>query len=130
MGRMVNVEIAGEDLVRLAAGLSAWGDDALEPALVWLLREGANHFALDQRRWEQLRTNSDTVQPALLELQRREVAAHVFSMRARTLRTELERDALQAEVDALGQEYEALRRRLVQLQWECRRLRMAVGDGG
>jgi len=130
MGRVVNLEIAGEDLVKLAAGLSAWGDDALEPALVWLLREGANHFALDQRRWEQLRTNSDTLQPALLELQRREVAAHVFSMRARTLRTELERDALQAEVDALGQEYEVLRRRLAQLQWECRRLRMAVGDGG
>lgn len=133
MGRWVTVEMAGEDLARLAAGLAGWSDVALGPALVWLLREGARHFTKDQRRWEQLSLMGEDSQRAsleLLELRRREAAAHVFSMRARTLRTELERDALQAQVDVLRHEYEALRRRLSELRWEHQRLRAAVGDGG
>jgi hypothetical protein len=127
---MVTIEIAGEDLVRLAEALGDLGHELLEPGLAWLLREGATHFARDQRTWELLEPGTDPASESVrLELQRREAAAHVFSMRARTLRTEAERDALQAQVDALGQEYEQLRGRLAQLQWQRRHLRAVMGDG-
>lgn len=125
MGRVVTLEIAGEDLVRLAEALAERGWELLEPGLIWLLREGASHFAQDQRTWELL---SPRTGPVALELQRREAAAHAFSMRARTLRAEAERDALQAQVHALSQEYERLRRRLAELQRERHALRVALGD--
>lgn len=120
---MVTIEIAGEDLVRLAEALGDLGHELLEPGLVWLLWEGATHFAQDQRTWDLLGPSTESVP---LELQRREAAAHAFSMRARTLRTEAERDALLARVEALGEEYEQLRRRLAHLQGERRSLLEAL----
>jgi len=129
MGRMVTIKIAGEDLVRLAESLGDLGHELLEPGLAWLLREGATHFVRDQRTWDLLEAGTDPVSESVrLELQRREVAAHVFSMRARTLRTEVERDALEVRVEALRQEYEQLRSRLARLQWERRHLKAVLED--
>ncbi len=130
MGMSVStLRLAGEDLAYLARALASLDLWPLEEGLAWLIRQGARAYLRDQRAWEELnRRGVPDRDPDRLELQRRELAAHVFSMRARVLRTELERDALLARVDALGQEYEALRRHLAQLRWELERLKVALGD--
>ncbi|MDR7416338.1 MAG: hypothetical protein QN193_01960 [Armatimonadota bacterium] len=131
MGRTLTLLLAGEDLTRLAADLARRGDGPLEAGLVWLLAEGARHYARDQHRWHRMEAEPATADEAeRLELQRREAAAHLLSMRARVLQTELERDTLRSQVAALEEEYRALRDRLFALQQERRVLVEALRERG
>ncbi|MCS7173654.1 MAG: hypothetical protein N0A24_09845 [Armatimonadetes bacterium] len=128
MDRILTLTLAGEDLSRLAEGLTRRGYWPVEAGLAWLLAEGARHYVLDQRRFERMAAPATPHLPERLELQRREAAAHLLSMRARVLRTELERDTLRAQVAALEEEYRVLRERLLALQRERQVLREALRE--
>ncbi|MDR5684076.1 MAG: hypothetical protein QN163_08635 [Armatimonadota bacterium] len=113
----MTVTLTGEDLAQLAEALTTLGFWPVESGLAWLIREGARYYAADQGAWRELVAREVPDQdPLRLELQRREVLAHLLSMRARTLGREQERDALADRVDALGAEYRRLRQALFALR--------------
>jgi gamma-glutamyl:cysteine ligase YbdK (ATP-grasp superfamily) len=125
--RIVDLTLAQDDLERIAALLARHGK-SLEEGLAWLISEGARHYTNDQKAWEALSAaGTPEGDPRKLELQWREAAAHLLSMRARTLETEARMQALAEQVSAMTAEYKEIRSRLFAMQEERRQLQMLLG---
>lgn len=91
--RTVTLTLAGRDLVELAEALSALGFWPVEQGLAWLLAEGARHYLNDRRVREGLEHSAGSdPDPTRAELLRREAASRLFSIRARALVREIQRE--------------------------------------
>ena|GEM_PF-2496800 len=126
--RIVELTLAQDDLERIAALLANHGK-SLEEGLAWLISEGARLYTDDQKAWEALSAaGAPEGDPRKLELQWREAAAHLLSMRARTLETEARMQALAERVNAMTTEYQEIRSRLFAMQEERRKLQMLLAN--
>ncbi|MDR7470290.1 MAG: hypothetical protein QN201_09145 [Armatimonadota bacterium] len=114
---MIEVELLEEDWAAIRRALEAQGRDP-EADLPWLLALGLERYGRDEAEWEASGEAKDAATPRAQELRRRETAALLVSMRARTIAAEMRMHALSERVHALGDTLKENRQRMRELRQE------------
>ncbi|HXF81798.1 MAG TPA: hypothetical protein VNN19_03480 [bacterium] len=123
--RLIATELLADDLRDVGPLLPAGADD--EDRTAQLLARAIEAFRRDETAWEAVAHRCDPEAEAMkTELKRRETMALLVSMRARTIRSEMEMHALGERVRELQAQHAAQRARAEARQASLRRLRRRI----
>lgn len=113
----IEVQLLEDDWAAIRRALEVQGRDP-EADLPWLLALGLERYRRDEAEWEASGEAKDAATPRAQELRRRETAALLVSMRARTIVAEMRMHALSEQVHALGKALKENRQRMRELREE------------
>jgi hypothetical protein len=113
----IEVELLEDDWSTIRRALESHGRDP-EADLPWLLELGLERYRRDEEEWEASGEAKGAATPRAQELRRRETAALVVSMRARTIVAEMRMHELSERAHALGNALRENRQRMRSLREE------------
>jgi hypothetical protein len=126
-GRAVSAEFLADDLREIRRLLAQGTVEPEGPAR--LLHDVIATYRRDEAAWQEVEHQHDAASEATqVELKRRETGALLVSMRARTIRSEIEMHELRERVRALQERHTEQRERARTLQEGAARLRRRIGQ--